>query len=241
MLATHLDPDTDLASRKPDVIDRTVDWVCTLLPRGAELLDIGCGPGLYTSRFARRGLRVTGLDFSGRSIAWAREHDTGSTYILMDYLEMAFDSQFDMITLIWCDYGALIPEDRRKLLDNIRHALKPGGLFLFDVATQRRYEGFAESTAWEACGNGGFWSTSPYICLSAQYCYEGRIGVSRYVILEDENVRCFNIWDTGFTKESLEEELRLGGFDPVACYADAEGRAYNGNSPTLCALARKAS
>ena len=239
MLATHLDPDTDTASRKPETIDRTVELILSLLPMKASLLDIGCGPGLYTRRLSKRGLQVTGLDFSARSIAWAREHDPDSEYIQQDYLQMDFDSRFDMVSLIWCDYGALVPSDRQNLLLRICKALKPGGLFLFDVFTKHRYDGFKDTASWEASDRGGFWSPDPYLCFSAQYGYEGGIGVSRYVILEEGNTRCFNIWDTGFTRESLTEELRPHGFIPAAFYSDAQGSPFDESSVTLCAVMRK--
>ncbi|HEY5730513.1 MAG TPA: class I SAM-dependent methyltransferase [Anaerolineales bacterium] len=58
MLKAHLDPNIDAASRKPEIIDRSVRWLMgTLgLKAGASILDLGCGPGLYASRFARAGL-----------------------------------------------------------------------------------------------------------------------------------------------------------------------------------------
>ncbi len=133
MLDAHLDPNTDAASRKPESIARSVEWICTLLPHQAKLLDIGCGPGLYTKRLCERGLCVTGLDFSERSIAYAKAHDPKSVYVTQDYLELEYENEFDMITMIWCDYGALNPQDRQNLLVRIHRALKPGGLFLFDV------------------------------------------------------------------------------------------------------------
>ena len=75
MLATHLDPTTDLASRKLETIDASVAWiVATLgLQAGDSVFDLGCGPGLYAARLALRGLRVTGVDYSRRSIAFARD------------------------------------------------------------------------------------------------------------------------------------------------------------------------
>ena len=139
MLDAHLNPNIDAASYKPESIDCLVEWIMSLpLPEKARLLDIGCGPGLYTKRFAERGLRVTGLDFSDNSINYAREHDDKSEYIIGDYLSMEFDGAFDIVTLIMCDYGALIPDERRNLLRRVNGALKSGGLFLFDVLTPLR-------------------------------------------------------------------------------------------------------
>jgi hypothetical protein len=41
MLKTHLDPNNDAASRKPDFICRCAEWVASILPEGAKILDIG--------------------------------------------------------------------------------------------------------------------------------------------------------------------------------------------------------
>ena len=114
MLKAHLDPNTDAASRRLEMIGRIVAWVTSLpLPENARLLDIGCGPGLYTSRFAAHGLRVVGMDFNPRSIAYAREHDPHSEYALQDFLTMDYENAFDIVTLIWCVYGELIPANAK--------------------------------------------------------------------------------------------------------------------------------
>jgi len=239
MLEAHLDPNTDAASRRPESIERSVDWICSLLPNGAKLLDIGCGPGLYTKRLSERGLSVTGIDFSERSIAYAKENDVKSEYLLQDYLEMECEVLYDMVTLIWCDYGALIPEDRHNLLDRVYQALKPGGLFLFDVFTPQQNFGRKESTSWEVYEHGDFWSPNPHICLNAQYYYGKSIGMRRTVIVGDGNIRSYNIWDTCFTKKSLSEELQEHRLIPVDYYSDVEGKPYEENASTLCAVMKK--
>ncbi|NLV36156.1 MAG: methyltransferase domain-containing protein [Clostridiaceae bacterium] len=239
MLETHLNPNTDAASRRPDTIERSVNWICSLLPHGARLLDIGCGPGLYTKRLSERGLCVTGLDFSERSIAYAKEHDAKSEYVMQNYLKMNFENLYDMVTLIWCDYGALIPEDRYKLLDRVYRALKPGGIFLLDVFTPQWKSDRNEHTSWEVYGHGGFWSPNPHICLNAQYYYGERIDMERFVIVEDGSIRSFNIWNTCFTRQSISEEMQMYNFFPVDYYSDVEGKPYDKNSSILCVVMKK--
>lgn len=70
MLAAHLDPTTDAASRRPETIQRSVAWIVQTLGLrpGNRVLDLGCGPGLYAIRLAQDGLQVTGVDFSQNSI-----------------------------------------------------------------------------------------------------------------------------------------------------------------------------
>ena len=83
MLHFHLNQDTDLASRRIETIDRIVDWIDSSLHlSGKRVCDLGCGPGLYTERFASKGAEVTGVDFFDDSLTTparksAGEHPTG--------------------------------------------------------------------------------------------------------------------------------------------------------------------
>ena len=240
MLEAHLNPNTDAASRKPEFIDQATTWIASLLPPGSSLLDIGCGPGLYTKRLAEHGLQITGLDFSARSIAYAKEHDPKSTYVLQSYLEMDFENAFDMITLIWCDYAALVPEDRLHLLRRVHRALKPGGKFLFDVFTPLYNQGKKETQSWSIRAKGGFWSAKPHICFDTDFYYENNlIDVNRIVLVEEQEVRCLNIWNTCFTQESIEEELNPMGFASLQFYASVAGTKVDDSSNTLCVFATK--
>ena len=73
MLAFHLDPDIDAASRRRTTIESFVDWLDHRLGlAGRKVTDLGCGPGLYAEAIAARGGRVTGIDFSRTSLAHAR-------------------------------------------------------------------------------------------------------------------------------------------------------------------------
>lgn len=103
MLEAHLNPDWDAASRKHSYIDCSVKWLTSIIPAGSKILDLGCGPGLYTKRLSDAGYDVTGIDYSKRSIANAEEHDTKTKYIYQNYLEMNYTEAFDVITLIYCD------------------------------------------------------------------------------------------------------------------------------------------
>jgi len=240
MLKSHLDPENDGASRPHDFMDRSVEWIITLFdPHNADLLDIGCGPGLYTKRFAGKGLNVTGMDFSDRSIAYAKAYDSKSNYLLMDYLELDFDKAFDMITLISCDYGALIPEERYSLLRRVYRALKPGGLFLFDVFTPLLVRGKKDSTTWKAQPDGGFWSPKTHICLFGNYYYDEIASGSRTVVIEEDSVRCYNLWDCCFTRRSLREETAPFGFVESGFYGDVAGKPYSDDSEIMCAVLKK--
>ena len=128
MLKVHLDPEVEAASRKPETIDRSVKWLIETLglKTGASILDLGCGPGLYASRFARAGLLVTGVDYSRNSIDYASRYASENrliiTYRYQNYLELTDENQYDAAFLIYGDFCPLAPEQRSTLLKNIHPA-----------------------------------------------------------------------------------------------------------------------
>ena len=75
MLEFHLNPESDAASRRPQFITASLDWIGRRfeIGEGKSVADFGCGPGRYTTGLAARGASVTGIDFSEGSIAYARE------------------------------------------------------------------------------------------------------------------------------------------------------------------------
>lgn len=132
MLKTHLDPNLDLASRRPETIQQSVEWLVSALglQAGDHVLDLGCGPGLYAARLAEKGLRVTGVDYSRRSIEYAkqfaRQHNLDIQYRYQNYLTLEDENQYDAALLIFGDFCPLAPAQRSQLLSNVRRALKPG-------------------------------------------------------------------------------------------------------------------
>lgn len=58
--------------------------VDVLAPRGARLLDAGCGPGRHGGHLARLGHRVVGVDIDPALIAAARADHPGATWVVAD-------------------------------------------------------------------------------------------------------------------------------------------------------------
>ncbi|MEN0070360.1 MAG: class I SAM-dependent methyltransferase [Propionicimonas sp.] len=239
MLAAHLDPSTDAASRRPAFIDASAAWIASLVPAGAHLLDLGCGPGLYGRRFSSLGLRVTGVDISGGSIAFARAHDRDGDYRVQDYLTMGFPARFDIATLIWCDYGALTDSERDDLLARVAAALRPGGLFVLDVFTPAWLAGRSEATTRADQPGGGFFSALPHEVVSTSYRYDDRVSLDRHVVVDAAGTRVHHVWNTCFTRDELAGEAAAVGFEFVDAYDDIAGARYTGCAETLAAVLRR--
>jgi SAM-dependent methyltransferase len=69
---------------------------------GARLLDVGCGTGWFTRRFAQQGLHVTGLDSNPEWLAYARARsDPAIRWVEGDAQALPFpDAHFDHVLSI---------------------------------------------------------------------------------------------------------------------------------------------
>jgi len=245
MLAAHLDPEVEAATRKLPFVRRSVQWIAATADprRRPQLLDLGCGPGIYAELLTQAGFCVTGIDLSPRSVAYAQasaaRNNLAINYVCRNYLELDCREAFDVVTLIYCDFGVLNPADRKTLLGKIRQALRPGGRLIFDACTPAQYADRPETTDWSCC-DGGYWSPAPYACFYSFYRYDAcRTFADRYVIVEANNFRCYNIWNHGFTADELRADLTGAGFAGVDFWGDVAGAAYDADSKTICAVARK--
>jgi SAM-dependent methyltransferase len=246
MLAVHLDPNTDAASRPPDVIQRSVAWIVDHLglQAGDCVLDLGCGPGLYTSRLATYGLQVTGVDFSQNSIDYAQQAAQAQglkiTYRCQNYLELDDQVRFDAALLIFGDYCPLAPEQRARLLANVRRALKPSGWFVLDVPTPNLRLHAGLKNRWYAAES-GFWKPGPHLVLEQGFGYSHNLYLDQYVVIEaDGKVSVYRNWFQDYTADEIRAELAGGGFVVEGLWSDLQGAPYASDSDWIRIVARRA-
>jgi demethylmenaquinone methyltransferase/2-methoxy-6-polyprenyl-1,4-benzoquinol methylase len=92
---------------------------------GDDVLDACCGTGDLAVAGARRGGRVTGLDFSERMLERARRKGPDLEWMRGDMLAMPFpDGSFDAATV---GFGVRNVEDLGQGLVELRRVLRPGG------------------------------------------------------------------------------------------------------------------
>ena len=214
MLAHHLKREVDVSSRRAEFLDQSANWMIRRfsLSKGSKIADFGCGPGLYCSRLARQKADVLGIDFSARSIRYAREfaavNDLTVTYVEADYLEFQPDGEFDLIIMIMCDFCALSPKQRSVLLSKFNGMLSNRGRIVLDVYSRGAFNNKSEGFHCEKNQLNGFWSANPYYALVASFKYEKeQVSLDKYTIVEDGRQREVYNWLQHFTPESLRDEL----------------------------------
>lgn len=246
MLKLHLNFANDLASRRPETIDASVAWLLEelSLKHGDSVLDLGCGPGLYSYRLAQAGLNVTGVDYSCRSIAYAedfaRQNGLEIEYRYQDYLKLEDEDRFDAALLIYGDFCPLSPEHRSKLLHNVHRALKPGGFFVLDVTTRLHRRKFGNRNNWYMVES-GFWKPGPHLVLEEGFDYpEQSVFLDQFIIIEgDGQISIYRNWFQDYTRETIIQELKKGDFTIQSIWGDLTGTPYTEDTEWIGVVAQK--
>ena len=240
LLNIHLNPDIDLGSRKRSTIEKTANWILdTQQVKGKlNILDLGCGPGLYTEIFASKGHNVTGVDISKNSIEYAKKSAKDKkleiNYLNANYLDIELEEdKYDLIVLIFTDLGVLSPSERETLLKMIYRILKKGGAFIFDVLRDNEIEKKVSPRAWEA-NNSGFWKETPYLALSQSFLYQDEkvILFQHNIIDTEENIETYRFWTHFFSQTDIKKMLAAHNFIEVTFRDDIlpESDIWNGDN-----------
>jgi SAM-dependent methyltransferase len=243
MLTEHLSEMTDRASRRPVVVDRHVGWIheTVLRERPSHVLDLCCGPGLYTSRLARLGHVCRGIDYSPASIEYAvneaAEQGLNCTYDLADVRRADFGEGNDLIMLIFGEFNVFRREEASEIVRRSFESLSPGGALLLEPHTLEAVRETGETeTSWFTSASGLF-SDSPHIVLKESFWDDAsRASTVRYFVIgTDGSVERLSVTYQGYSPNEYVALLRDGGFGS-ADISDALAGAADDSLVELCAL-----
>ncbi len=118
--------------RKASSFDRLV--TAYGIPKGASVLELGCGSGTTALHMAEKGFEAYGIDVSAKAIEWTMDSaverrlsahfSVGSVTDLKPFQSEFFDLVFDGDCL-WM----VLEPDRAPCFASVFHKLKPGGIF----------------------------------------------------------------------------------------------------------------
>jgi len=174
MLAEHLSQEHDAASRRLVTIDKHVQWIHRLLlGRPTRILDLGCGPGLYTSRLARLGHQCVGIDFSPASLQYAmdqaRQDGLQCKYFHQDIRSADYGTGYDLAMLTFGEFNVFLPTDAGLILSKANRALPPNGLLLLEPHTYSSVQRMGQQPpSWHSAMEGLF-SDKPHIRLAESF------------------------------------------------------------------------
>jgi SAM-dependent methyltransferase len=106
------------------------------LGKGAQVLDLGCGPGRPVAQhMIEQGLRVTGVDSSQAMISFCRERLPDQEWIVADMRRLALGRRFDGI-LAWDSFFHLDHDDQRRMFAIFAEHAYIGTVLMFNTGPQ---------------------------------------------------------------------------------------------------------
>ncbi len=232
MLREHLSQEHDAASRRFDRIDRHVAWLHhqVLGERPTRILDLGCGPGLYSSRLARLGHTCLGIDYSPASIAYAEEEarrdNLACTFRLDDIRRADYGAGHGAAMLLYGEFNVFRPSDIGAILRRTHGALAPGGILILEVSTFEsiRQQGL-EGRSWYSASQGLF-SERPHLYLQESHWDEAMaVATMRYYVVDAATAEVTLHAQTlqAYTEQGYRDVLAEHGFVGIQTYPSLTG------------------
>jgi SAM-dependent methyltransferase len=233
MLKEHLDTSHDLASRRPAVHLAQVAWVVNtyLEPRKAKnVLDLTCGPGLWSNALARHGYLVRGIDIAPAAIDYARKtsRDEGlpATFTQADIRDIAYGSSYDAVLLLYGQANSFKWEEFVQILLKTNESLKPGGLLIIEFLHPDALARMAGSS-WQTRDQGLF-GDRPYLHLTESFWNpDDRTGCQRHFVVDlgTTKIKEYGVSYQCYSRDELYKLLPICGFEPLNEYDSLIGEA----------------
>ncbi len=247
MLREHLSQEHDLASRRFGIVDEHVRWIDghILHRRPARILDLGCGPGFYASRLAKRGHSCVGIDYSPASIEYAREQAVGQpldcTYVQGDVRTADFGVGFDLVMMVFGELNVFRPSDARTILKKAKRALARGGVLLLEPHRFGTVEQVGkQGPSWHGAESGLF-SDAPHLWLEESFWnVESCTAVQRFYVIDAATGGVTQHGQTiqAYTDEQYRNLLTDCGFQSVELLGSLGTREAAGQDHLMAIVAR---
>lgn len=128
------------------------------------VLDLACGTGSLTHILAEKGYGMIGVDASAEMLTIARQKGDGDGQILFLHQDMRQFELYGTVDAVICVCDSINyltnPADLARVFALVRNYLNPGGMFVFDINSEHKYENILAD------------NTFAHICDDAAYIWE---------------------------------------------------------------------
>ncbi|MCX5785974.1 MAG: class I SAM-dependent methyltransferase [Elusimicrobia bacterium] len=210
------------------------------LKKGAALLDLCCGPGRHSVEFAKKGMAVTGYDFSKdylkEAAARAKKRKVKLRLVRGDMRELKHKNEFDAAVNLFTSFGYFQKfSDDLKVLKGLSRALKPGGRLMIDVVHGDFVRAHFRPRNWTELPGGGFH-------LEKTLFQKSRKGVFNTwtILIPGKKPASRSFYTRLYDKKSMSAALKTAGLRPLKFWGSFKGRPLTPKRNRLIVLAIKA-
>ena len=210
--------------------------------RGGTVLEVACGTDSLTLELAKLGYDMIGCDLSPDMLSVAQRRLEGiepqPLLICQDMAELELWGQIDGAVCALDSVNYLTDIRRlRRMFRRLAKAMRPGGVFLFDIKTVAWFEELdGVSSVWEEDGWFAAW----------QYAYDRRAcralnAIDLFLEREDGTYERHSELheQRGYALETFRELLADAGFEVLDVYGDRKLNHYTTETGRLYIAARK--
>lgn len=250
MLREHLSQNHNAASRRFEIIKQHVHWIHHTIigEKATKILDLGCGPGFYSSLLGALGHECVGIDYSPASIAYARkyaeEKQLSGTYIHQDIREAEYGEGYGLVMLIFGEFNVFRPSDAQTLLRKAYQALSKDGILLLEPHTFEAIQKEGNTVRSWYSQEKGLFSDKPHLCFQENtWDAEHTVATTRYFILDAATggVTRYAQSMQAYTDDQYRNVLISCGFENIMFYPSLLGKSDPDHQDLMGIVARKPS
>lgn len=214
--------------------DRWIEYVermARLLGRSpGSVVDLGTGTGNTALPWARKGMRVVGVDSSEgmlrQAAAKAETEGLSLTLLCQDIRHFQLEEPVELATCLYDTVNYLLePDSVSQFFDSVKRNLVPGGLFIFDVNSYHKLSSIKSDTF-------HFREDSYHLVWDQEFLEEEALWITKltgFIREEDGRYSLFQEEhrERAYRRLEILDLLSQAGLRSLACY-----RAYSFEPPS---------
>jgi SAM-dependent methyltransferase len=208
------------------------------IQKGDEILDLCCGYGRHSILLAKKGYKVTGLDFSQPFLEKAQKDTEAARvkvhWIRKDMRDIPLEDTFDAVINIFTSFGYFeTDEENFKVLKEVSKCLKLGGKFLIDTINREYIIKNFQSKNWNRIERNGFVLDERQLDLP-----KSRI-LTKNIFIDKSNREEWHLSLRLYTLTEMIEMLKQANLEVKSVFGDLTQSDYTINSKRMIVLAEK--
>ena len=207
------------------------------LKKGDSLLDLCCGPGRHVLIFAKRGLNVTGYDFSAEYLAEAKAKAAKKKLEIRfeqgDMRRLPYKEEFDAAVNLFNSFGYFPdPSEDAAVLKGLSAALKPGGCLAMDIVNGTYMRNYAGPYSRTDLG-------SSILIEEREFSREGLTCAWTFIDKKTGKSHRSVFFNRLYNRKTLTDILEKAGFRPLSFFGDFSGARLTDKKDRIIVIARK--
>ncbi|WBB81233.1 class I SAM-dependent methyltransferase [Micromonospora sp. WMMD882] len=208
------------------------------LPTGARVLDLGCGPGTYTTPLAERGAQVTGVDLSAAMLDRARHAaETAGVPVRLVRADMrAFvePDSYDLVISMYTSFGYFTdPAENLLVLRNAWRSLAPGGRLLMDLFGKEIFARWAGTPKVVDVDDGG------RLFMRDTVLDDWTRFRSDWTLVHGDTARHGFFEQYVYSAAEIRQLLTTAGFTGIRCFGGFDAQPYDNHAQRLVVQASR--